>query len=178
MPVPTLLITGPAGVGKTTVAFEVAEVLKTAGVSHALVDADELDRIHPAPPGDPHKTALTARNLGAVWENLRAAGAARLILVMVATSLDYELPWIRAAVPDAAVTVVGLRASEKVLMERVRRREIGSAGEHQARRTLEQSRAMAREPGAERLLVETSGRPVAEVAREVIERCGWLTGRE
>ena len=159
--------------GKTTVAPEVAGALEAAGVSHALIDTDELDRIHPAPPGDPHKTALTARNLAAVWENLRAAGAERLILVMVAESLGRELPHIRTAVPDAAVTVVGLRASDEVLMERVRRREIGSAGEHQARRTIEQSRAMAREPDGKRISIETSGRSVTEVAREVIERSGW-----
>jgi adenylylsulfate kinase-like enzyme len=49
VPVPTLLITGPGGVGKTTVAHEISRQLEARGVPHAMVDADELDRIYPAP---------------------------------------------------------------------------------------------------------------------------------
>jgi hypothetical protein len=61
-----------------------------------------------------------------VWENLSAASAPRLLLVMVAASLEHELPLVRAAVPGAQITVVRLRASEDMLLERVRRREVGS----------------------------------------------------
>jgi molybdopterin-guanine dinucleotide biosynthesis protein len=75
VPVPTLLVTGPVGSGKTTVTFEMSNQLKAAGVAHAVVDTDELDRIFPPPADDPHKTLLTRRNLAAVWANLRAAGA-------------------------------------------------------------------------------------------------------
>jgi len=122
---PTILITSPVGSGKTTVANEVSVQLEAAGIAHALVDTDELDRIFP-PQDDPHKTALTERNLTAVWENLSATGAPRLLLVMVAASLEHELPLVRAAVPGAQITVVRLRASEDMLLERVRRREVGS----------------------------------------------------
>ena len=48
--VPTILITGPVGSGKTTVAIEASAQLEAAGIAHALVDTDELDRIFPAPP--------------------------------------------------------------------------------------------------------------------------------
>ena len=89
-----------------------------------MVDTDERERIVPAPPDDPHKTALTQRNLAAVWKNLRAAGAPRLILSMVAVSLNYELPHLRRAVPGAGIKVVRLRASEEALLERIRSREV------------------------------------------------------
>jgi adenylylsulfate kinase-like enzyme len=36
--VPVLLVTGPVGVGKSTVAAEGARLLRQAGVPHALVD--------------------------------------------------------------------------------------------------------------------------------------------
>jgi adenylylsulfate kinase-like enzyme len=36
--VPVLLVTGPVGVGKSTVAAEAARLLRQAGVPHALVD--------------------------------------------------------------------------------------------------------------------------------------------
>ena len=122
--VSTILITGPVASGKTTVAIEASAQLEAVGIAHALVDTDELDRIFPVPPDDPHKTALTERNLASVWENLRDAGAPRLILTMVATSLGHELPWIRTAVPGAEITVVRLRTSESTLLERVSRRSV------------------------------------------------------
>jgi hypothetical protein len=147
--------------------------LEATGLGHALVDMDELDRIFPAPPDDPHKTHLTRRNLAAVWANLRDAGAARLILTMVAASPDYELPHIREAVPNASITVVRLYASEEVLLERVRRREVGSGLEYQARRTVEQAHLMVRQSTESLLTVDTSERSVADLAREILWRTGW-----
>ena len=44
-----LVISGPGGVGKSTVAFEASQQLQAQGVDHALVDTDELDRIFPVP---------------------------------------------------------------------------------------------------------------------------------
>jgi predicted kinase len=173
--IPTILITGPVGSGKTTVAFEASAQLEAAGIAHALVDADELDRLFPAPPGDPHKMELTQRNLAAVWENLSGAGAPRLILTMVAQSLERELPWVHAAVPGAQITMVRLRTSESTLLERVRRREVGSGEAYHARRSVEQARSMAREAEGEKVIVvETTGRQVVDIAREVLARCGWI----
>ncbi len=88
-------------------------------------------------------------------------------------SLDYEMPWIRAAVPDTVLRVVELRAPEETVLKRVRRREVGSGLEYQTRRSVEQSRLMEQEPVGDGLVVETSGRSVSDVAREIIVRCGW-----
>lgn len=174
---PTLLISGPGGVGKTTVAFEICRRLEAVNVAHAMIDADELDRVFPAPPGDPHKTALTRRNLAAVWSNLRGAGGdadvPRLILTMVAASLEDELSWLREAIPEAGITVVRLLATDKDLLCRVRGREVGSGYDYQAPRTLEQARIVAEDPEGVALIVDTSGRSVVEVAREVLGRAGW-----
>ncbi len=174
MPVPTLLVTGPVGSGKSTVAVEMSNQLEAAGVAHALVDTDELDRIFPPPPEDPHKTLLTKSNLAAVWANLRAAGAPRLILVMVAASLEYESPHLREAVPGAEITAVRLHASEGALLERLRRREVGSRLEHHSRRAVEQARLMAQEDRDGLLVVETTAKTVPEVARDVLRGAGWL----
>lgn len=173
MTVPTLLITGPGG--KTTVAYEICRQLEAAGVSHAMVDADELDRVFPSPTGDPHKTEVTKRNLAAVWSNLRAAGAERLIPTTVGASPDDELPHVGGAIPGADITVVRLSASRKDLLARVRGREVGSGYDYQASRTLEQARIVAEQPAGDRLVVDTSGRSVVEVAREVVGRVGWRT---
>ena len=89
-------------------------------------------------------------------------------------SLDYELPWIQAAVPGAVITVVRLRATEESLLRRVQLREVGSGLEYQTRRSIKQSRLMAREPENGKLLVDTSERSVTDVAREILKRSGWL----
>jgi CO/xanthine dehydrogenase FAD-binding subunit len=110
-----------------------------------------------------------------VWENLSTAGAPRLILTMVAASLERELPWVRVAVPGAQITVVRLRASESTLLERVRRREVGSGEAYHARRSVEQARAMACEADEERtIVVQTTGREVVDIAGEVLARGGWI----
>ncbi len=167
--VPTLLVTGPGGVGKTTVAHEACRQLEAQDVPHAMVDADELDRIYPAPLRDPEKTDLTFRNLAAVWANLRAAGAPRLILTMVALSLEDEVEHIRDAIPEARIFAVRLRASEGALLERVRLREIGSGCGYQVPKTLKQARLMTRESAEGRPVVDTTGRSIPEVAREVLD---------
>jgi adenylylsulfate kinase-like enzyme len=170
--VPVLLITGPVGVGKTSVAFEVSERLDRAGVHHALVDVDSLRWCYPPPPEDPFRSRLALRNLAAVWPNFRAMGATRLVLVDVVETRA-QLDGYRAAVSGAAVLVVRLRASPETLAARVRRRETGSALERHLRRAAELAASME-QARVEDLLVETDGRSIEEVAREVLTLSRWL----
>lgn len=71
-PVEVLAISGAAGVGKTSVAIEVSLQLQRRDVPHALIDTDELDRIHPVPAD---QAALTEECLRAVWHASRDAAA-------------------------------------------------------------------------------------------------------
>ena len=170
--IPVLLITGPVGVGKTTVAFAVSDLLKDTAAAHALVDVDSLRWCYPAPPGDRFNVALGMRNLAAVWANFRAAGAERLILADVLESRE-QLARYREAVPGAAIQVVRLRATLETLNDRVRRRETGAALAWYLHRTAELAAQMERDR-LEDIAVDTDGRPAVEVAREVLARCGWL----
>ena len=172
MSIPVLVITGPVGVGKTTTAFEASSILDAAGVAHALVDLDALRWCYPAPPGDRFNTALGVRNLALVWENYRAGGAERLILVDVVEGRE-QLAEYRAAVPGATITPVRLRATVETLSGRVRRRETGAGLNWHLHRAAELAAQMDRDQ-VEDLSVETDGRTAVEVAREVLARCGWL----
>jgi hypothetical protein len=94
-----LVISGPAGVGKSSVAFEASRQLQVAGIEHALIDTDELDHIYPVPDDLPK---VTEQNLMATWRTFSARGAQRLILVGVYLVRPSELGWIARAVPNAA----------------------------------------------------------------------------
>lgn len=170
--VPTLLITGPVGVGKTAVGGEISEMLDEANVPHAFVDLDALGWCYPRPAEDPYRSALTFRNLAAVWANDRAAGAQRLVLARVLEDRT-ELERYREAVPGAEITVVRLRAERGTLLSRLGRRELASAlGRHQARAA--ELAAQMDAGSVEDLLVETDDRTVSDIAREILTRTAWL----
>ena len=107
--VPVLLITGPVGVGKTTVLMEVAGLLKQCRLPHAAVDLDRIADAWPPPADDPWNEVLTHRNLACLWANFHAAGAERLVLASVLEARSL-LRHVEAAVPGADITVVRLRA--------------------------------------------------------------------
>lgn len=171
VPVPVMLVTGPVGVGKTTVAGEVSELLECAGVQHDFVDVDSLRRFYPSPPDDRFCTALAMRNLSAVWANFRAAGAERLVLADVVESRG-ELGRYRAVVPGAEIAVVRLRAAVATLTIRVGGREQGSGRDWHLARAAELAAQMDRD-AVEDVLIETDDRPVTAIAREALARSGW-----
>lgn len=80
--VDVLVLTGPCGVGKSSVAFECMEILEREGVACAMVDA-ELAYFHPKPSGDRHGYAVAEAGLRALWEVYAAAGLDRLLLARV-----------------------------------------------------------------------------------------------
>ena len=167
--VEVVLIVGPAGVGKTSVANELSLQLRAAGVAHAVVDTDALDDVFPVPQ---EQWRLTERHLAAVWRSYRELGTARLILTGVRLHESDERAWIRRATGPERLTVIRLDASDATLESRVQRREIGSGGEAQ----LERTRLQAGEPRAAEgvAVIETDDRPVAEIAAQIATQLGWV----
>jgi adenylylsulfate kinase len=169
--IPVLVITGPVGVGKTTVASGVSELLEAAEVPHAMVDIDALRWSYPSPPDDRFRAGLAMKNLAAVWPNFREAGARCLILADVVESRA-ELDQYRQAVPGADILVVRLRAAPDTLIERVKLRELGAGRDWHLARAVELQAQMDHDQ-VEDILVETDGRPVADIAQETLKRSGW-----
>ena len=169
-PVPVLLVTGPVGVGKTSVASEVSELLDQAGVAHALVDADSLRWCYPRPASDPFRVKLAMKNL-AVWPNVQAAGASRLVLVDV-IELRAELSRVAAAAPGADVCVVRLRATADTLAARVKQRETGLGRDRHLQRAVELARRME-VAAVEDIVVDTDSRAIPDIASEILMRSGW-----
>jgi ribose 1,5-bisphosphokinase PhnN len=169
--VPALVLTGPCGVGKTTVLGAVCERLEAAGVPHAAVDMDALRCCYPRPADDPFHTRLGLRNLAAVWRAFRAAGAERLVLADIVEGRR-SVAGLRRALHGAVPAVVRLRASPATLAARLGRRETGAALEWHLRRAQELTVLMERR-GVGDCVVDTDGATAAEVAVEVLRAIGW-----
>jgi hypothetical protein len=169
--VPVLVITGPVGVGKSTIANEAAWLLRQADVPHALVDLDRIEQCWPVPADDPWNERVSHRNLACMWANFRQAGADRLILVRVLEARSL-LRRVAQAVPGAQITVVRLRASLSVLHERIRSREASDPSWFLGAAT--HTAEVFERAQVEDHLVDNENRPVTVVAEEVLHRVGWL----
>lgn len=167
-----LVICGPAGVGKSSTAYEIARLLAERNVSHALIDSDELDRVHPWPPEGQEPSELARRNLTALWANFAALGHTRLLITGVFTTLSSELPWISDAVPNADITPVRLIADLPTLKARIYRREIGSGADDQLRRTVQQLNQMRQSDATSTEVIDTSDQHVSDTAKRIIN--AWL----
>lgn len=179
-PVEILLITGPAGIGKSTLSWEMSGLLAAAGIAHAAIETDELDRVFPKPKAEELATLapgvgdVSQLNLAALWRTYRALGHRRLLMSGVMLHVAFDKRWILAAIPDAQITVVRLHAGDETLLARLDRREQGAGCDAQIERSLRQSRRIRDEAGDGFLLIDTDGRLPAELARTVLVQSGWL----
>jgi adenylylsulfate kinase len=172
--VPTIIVTGPVGVGKTTVAGEMGLLLLDAKVPHANVDFDQLTACYPRPADDDRwGTKLGLMNLSALWKNYERSGARRLLIARVLESRS-ELDGFREAIPGAEIQVVRLRAALKTLQSRVRQRGPGRGMEWHLNRAVELAPLMDAQH-VEDVLVETDGRDAGSIARDILIGVGWLT---
>ncbi|MGI5373023.1 hypothetical protein ACQEV2_01910 [Streptomyces sp. CA-251387] len=172
-----LLIGGRAGVGKTTVGWEVSARLRTARVSHAVIDGDFMGAVHPAPDGDAHRAGITERNLAAVWANYAELGHRRLVYTNTVSVLDEATPMFRRAMGDDVRLVrVLLTATDETAERRLFGRELGSELEHEVRSSARKSRLLDERAPAEVLRVATDGRTVIDIAAEVVAATGWGPG--
>ena len=176
-PQEVLLIGGRSGVGKTSVGYEVSEVLRATGVAHCLIDGDNLDAAYPKAPQDPHGTALTETNLAALWANYTAIGHRRLVYVNTVSVL--EAPMVLRAMatgsgqgPGRAHAVL-LTASERSARDRLGAREIGSTLDEHLRRSAAMATRLDAEAGEWVVRIPTDARTVAEIAATTIASCRW-----
>jgi DNA polymerase III delta prime subunit len=173
IPIPLLLISGPVGVGKTTVGNEVSSSLERRGVAHTFIDMDALAWTYPRPPDDRFGKKLALLNLRDVWTNCAAKGSHNLIIArVIETRQDVEQ--IERAVPGARSLVCQLRANDETLIDRVRTRELGSGRDWHEARALELARSLQNKAPAD-FVVDTDGRLVSDIADEIVGQVEWAT---
>lgn len=175
---PVVVITGPVGVGKTTTAGALGELLIERDISHTMIDMDALTWTYPRPTDDRFNATLGFRNLADVARNARETGSSRLIVSGVVESRDGRNPY-REAIPDADVIVVRLTAPLNSIHSRIESRSSLGAGS-EAGVSWEKIRAaeliaIMDDADVADLSIDTIGRSPAEVAREIGAWLGWLS---
>ncbi|MEU6996430.1 hypothetical protein ABZ953_37985 [Streptomyces sp. NPDC046465] len=168
-----LLIGGRSGVGKSSVGWEVAARLRASDIGHALIEGDLLDAVHPAPPGDPHRSRITERNLTAVWANYRALGCRRLVYTNTASVLPTEEHLFAKAMDGPHIIRVLLTATDATAEQRLAAREVGSELAQQLRRSAFMARHLDGHTGPDAHRIATDGRDLREIAAEVVGVTGW-----
>ncbi|MFH9575808.1 AAA family ATPase [Streptomyces sp. NPDC017454] len=169
-----LLVGGRAGVGKTTVGWEVSALLRSDAVAHAIIDGDFMGQVHPAPEGDPHRTEITESYLTAVWANFAQRGYRRLIYTNTMSVLPEAAGMFeRAMGAGVGITRVLLTASDATARERLVGRELGSELEQELAGSVRKARLLDQRSLADTVRVATDGRLVVDIAREVVAATGW-----
>jgi hypothetical protein len=155
------LITGPAGVGKSTIGFRLYQRCLQAGLTAGYVDLGQIGLVRPADAGDPGHQRLRARNLAAIWRNYRAAGATHLVATGAIGS-PADLGRYAREMQGAGVTLIRLRAGSDELRRRILSRGAGGSWP---------------EPG-DRLLDRTDGGgvPIDTTGRSPGESAGLIAG--
>ncbi len=169
-----LLLTGTVGVGKTTVAEAVGDLLRDDAVPNAVVDVDWLRAAWPAPAGDPFNGALGLRNLAAVTANYLDAGAVRLVLAGVLETADDRDA--HATALGMPLDVVRLVADPDVVRDRLlRRHHDEDEGRRWHLRRAAELHAILEASAVEDPVVDTTSGSAAEVAATVLRIAGWAS---
>ncbi|MFT3855510.1 MAG: hypothetical protein QM733_22690 [Ilumatobacteraceae bacterium] len=172
MSVRVLLITGTVGVGKSTIAAAINDVLAERRIPNAAVDLDSL--VWQWPPDSPWNHRLMLDNLAAIWPNFAARGVTHLVLARVLEDRA-ELDDYRTVIPGAEITVCRLVADEVLRVDRLlARMPPGPSRDWHLARTVELDRALDQVAVAD-LTVRNDARDIADVALEILAAIGWIT---
>jgi predicted kinase len=168
-----LLIGGRSGVGKSTTALALHDLLAGAGVRHVVIEGDFLDLAWPPPHREHPEAQLAARNLAAVWANARTLGHHRLVFTNTVAVLESAV-LARAVGDDPHVTAVLLRAPDEVVRDRLGRRVGGTAADADLQHSAETARRLDRTVAEDVVRIETDRRTPSDVAQELGRLTGWL----
>jgi hypothetical protein len=120
------LITGPAGVGKSTIGFRFYMKCLNAGLTAGYVDLSQIGFLQPAAADDPGNQRLKARNLAAIWRNYQTAGATHLVATGTIASQADLRPY-AGELPGTDVALIRLRAGSDELRLRIMSRGAGGS---------------------------------------------------
>lgn len=174
METPVLVLSGPVGVGKTSVGGEVSEVLNLEGVPHTFVDFDQLRYTYPRTPEDPWGDGLAFQNLEAIWANCKRQWSRNLIVSSVVEDWSF-IDHLSRAIPGSRVITFQLFASPGTLKSRVEKREIGSGLDWHKSRAIELLSILSAETVPCNWRIDTEEKSITDLAEEIVRQVSWKT---
>jgi hypothetical protein len=171
-PSKALFIGGRAGVGKSSVGYEIHAQLSSARIQHCLIEGDNLDMAWPTP----HEQGLrlAEQNLAAMWTNYRALGYRRMVYTNTASVFEEVISELTAAMGDGPeITAILLTCGDTTARQRLAQREIGSGLDSHIERSGLMARRLDKHAPAWVHRVTTDSRAVTDIAAEIIALTGW-----
>ncbi|MEP1539436.1 MAG: AAA family ATPase [Paracoccaceae bacterium] len=166
-----LLISGPIGVGKTSIAETISALLQVDNVPHTFIDLDALTYTYPRSVSDPFNSALALESLTSIWAHCRKRGSRNLVIARVVESAS-DVEDIANAIGVSRPILCRLTAPDQTLLKRIRNRNTGSNIPWQESRSLQLSAAM-KDDGIEGFCIATEGRSMTEIATEISQLVTW-----
>jgi hypothetical protein len=166
-----LLIGGSAGVGKSSVGWEVSVQLNHRGISHWHLEGDVLDAAWPRPRDDQDGQRMTVNTMRAMAGVFAAEGYTRCVYVQTASVIESHV--VAQALGNVRTVGVLLTASEATRVQRLSGREIGTDLDRHVASTRRMADRLQQESPEWVVRISTDGRSVAAIATDVIERSGW-----
>ncbi|GBE24709.1 MAG TPA: hypothetical protein ENG98_01220 [Actinobacteria bacterium] len=170
--VQVVVLSGVPGVGKTTTAEAMSDLLVADDVPHAWLDGDQLTLVYPRDPDDPHAHRLFFENLAQLWASYRAARARRMIIARVVEEAD-EMDGYRQAIPGAEIVVVELRSPQHIVHQRILRREYAPEWVLRMQNRSDELRPILENNGIADHVVLLEHETPEQVAKTVLKRIGW-----
>ncbi len=155
--IPLLLIIGPPGVGKSSVARQVTSLLDDGGLQFAYVDRDDF-----GVNGLLHEDPLVDLN---EMLHARVAGGAQRLVVAWRVESGLELARVRAALGWADITVCRLHAEPETLLARIAAGQPEFQSLHLQTMALEIAPRLARQAGEDIMLTTDDSVPAALALR-------------
>ena len=163
-----LVITGAPGVGKSTTAVAVSDLLAQRDIAHGFIDMDHVRWLVPGPESDPRNVKLGLKHLSMLAQSYRHGGAQLLIIADVVAAEEPRAMF-ENAIPDSIVTIVRLRLPDKEIRERIIARE--PEGQHD---WFMEKAALVAQVYDERdigdFVIDCHGKSTEVIAREVLVR--------
>ncbi|WP_022904789.1 AAA family ATPase [Curtobacterium sp. B8] len=168
-----LFVGGRSGVGKSTAAEALHDLLVAGDVRHVVIEGDALDLAHPAPHVEHPEAHLAERNLATLWSRYRELGHHRLIFTNTVAVLEQNA-LARAMGDDPVVTAVLLRAGDEATADRLRRRSGGRLPEAQMAHSARTAGRLDTAARDDVTRVDTDDLTPEDVARRLAVLTGWL----
>lgn len=165
-----LIVTGPVGVGKTSISEAVYNILVQKKIASAVIDVDSFRSAYLLPLNDRFNTLLVYKNLASIWPNYAELGIKNLIIPNVIETSE-EIEQYKAVIPNASITTIRLKTSIPTLHSRLENRESGDSLKWHKKRAVELLEQFEKKT-LEDIVIDTEHKSIIEVANNVLYQ--WL----